>query len=233
MKKVMFIGSMLLVSMMFISAPVDAQSRKERKAREKAEWQAHQQHEAEMAALKRQMELDSMKAVAAKKTMRGIESDIPCIAASFDDEEYFRDYGKGTNANEQAARMAAFDGAKQMIYKKLSHYVEGVMKNYTSSTIGNGTGDDVIARMESNLNGAVVRMLNDASKVCEKSYQNNRGTWDSYYTIEISKKGLKKEMQQAIVTDNELRAKVNQEVFEKATEGQFERMMENANKAGY
>lgn len=225
MKKVFFIGSMLLCGMMMLTTTVDAQSRKDKKAAQKAEWEAKQ----EMEAIKRQMAIDSMKAQAAKKTMRGTESDIPCINASFDDEEYFRDYGKGTNANEQSARLAAIDAAQQMILKKLSHYVEGVMKTYASTTQGNGAGDDVMARMESGFNGAVQQMVNHASKVCEKSYMNNRGTWDSYYTIEISKKDLKKSLQQSIVTDNELRAKVNQEVFEKATEGQFESMMQRAN----
>lgn len=232
MKKVLFIGSMLLVGMMLIATPVDAQSRKDRKKAEKEKWEAQQKFEAEMEAMKRQKTLDSMRAVMAKQNMRGVESDIPCIAASFDDEEYFRDYGKGTNANEQKARLAAIKAAKEMVYEKLSHYVEGVMKDYTSSTQGD-YNDDVISRMENGFKGATQRMLNDAEKVCEKSYQNNRGTWDSYYTIQISKKDLKKALQQTIVTDNELRAKVNQEVFEKATEGQFEQMMDNANKAGY
>ena len=226
MKKVFLIGSMLLCSIMMISTPAEAQSRKDKKAAKKADWEAQQ----EIAAIKRQMAIDSMKAVAAKQNMRGVESDIPCIDASFDDEEYFRDYGKGTNANEQKARLAAINSAKEMVYAKLSHYVQGVMKDYTSTTQGDGTNDDVIARMENGFKGAAQRMLNDAEKVCEKSYQNNRGTWDSYYTIQISKKDLKKALQQTIVTDEELRAKVNQEVFEKATEGQFEEMMKRANK---
>ena len=225
----MFIGATLLLGMMMIALPADAQSRKDKKAAKQAAYQ----HQQEMEAIKRQMELDSMKSVAARKSMRGTKSDIPCLAASFDDEEYFRDFGKGTNANEQAAREAAIDAAHQMIMKKMSRYVEGVMKTYTSSTRGNGSGDDVIARMENGFNGACQRLLNDASKVCEESYQNQRGTWDSYYTIEIAKKDLKKALQQTIVTDNELRAKVNQEIFEKATEGQFEEMMQRASQAGY
>ena len=57
MKKVMFIGATLLLGMMMIAAPADAQSRKDKKAAKKAEWQFEQQRK----EMERQRVLDSIK----------------------------------------------------------------------------------------------------------------------------------------------------------------------------
>lgn len=231
MKKVMFIGAMLLCGMMIVSVPADAQTRKEKKESKKKDWQTKET----IKDIHNQGQVHDAQVQEAQKeyNMWGIGGEAPCSDASFDDEEYFRDFGQGTSTNLQKARMAALKAAKDMILEKLAMYVEGVMSSYSSSTQGDGSGDDVIEAMQNKFDGMIRAKLNNAEKVCEKQYKNNNGAWDAYYAIQISKADLRKAMKQTILSDNELRARVNQKAFEQATEGQFEEMMKRANQEDF
>ena len=56
MKKAFFIGTMLLCGIMMIATPADAQTRKEKKAAKKADWEFEQQ----VKQMERQRKLDSI-----------------------------------------------------------------------------------------------------------------------------------------------------------------------------
>lgn len=61
MKKIMFLAT--LVAMMIVAMPVNAQSRKDKKAAQKANWEMEQQQQREEAQLRHQMKMDSLRNV--------------------------------------------------------------------------------------------------------------------------------------------------------------------------
>ena len=183
MKKVLFIGSMLLCGMMvLVNTPVLAQN---------------EDIDAEIARLKKQRELKRLQREIAAEDKLGAEMEIPCVAASLDDENYFREYGKGTNADAQEAREQAMDAAKEMIRKKLGEMVVGIVDQYSSRSRGSQQSPATQRKTKDLLKAKVEGMLDISEKVCEKQYLNDYGTYDAYYTIQISKARMKEEMQKA------------------------------------
>lgn len=183
MKKVFLIGSMLLCGIMMFSVnTVNAQN---------------EDIDAEIARLKKQRELKRLQREIAAEDKLGAEMEIPCVAASLDDENYFREFGKGTDADAQEAREQAMDAAKDMIRKKLGEFVTGVVSQYHSSSRGAGLTPASSRKTQSLFESKVEGILDFAEKVCEKQYLNDYGTYDAYYTIQISKAKMKDTMQQA------------------------------------
>ena len=60
-KSILFLVVTLVLSV--LSTPIQAQSRKDKKAAKKAAWEQKQQQEAEEAALKHQLRMDSIRAI--------------------------------------------------------------------------------------------------------------------------------------------------------------------------
>lgn len=182
MKKVMFISSMLLCGMMMFGNYVIAQN---------------EDIDAEIARLKKQRELKRLQREIAAEERLGAEMEIPCVAASLDDENYFREYGKGTNADAQEAREQAMDAAKEMIRKKLGEMVVGIVDQYSDRARGSHQTPTTQRKTKELLKAKIEGMLDITEKVCEKQYLNNLGTYDAYYTIQISKARMKEELQKA------------------------------------
>lgn len=181
MKKVFFIGAMLLAGMMFGNycyAQTD-------------------DIDAEIARLKKQRELKRLQREVAAEDKLGAEMEIPCVAASMDDENYFREFGKATHADAQEARELAMDAAKDMIRKKLSEFVVGVVDQYSNHSRGTKQTPTAVRKGQDLLKAKISGVLDFSEKVCEKHFLNAAGTYDAYYTIQISKAKMKSEMQKA------------------------------------
>lgn len=191
----------------------------------------------ELRELERAMELEdlnhqqAMSAAAAK----GTEISIPCIESSFDDETYFRDLGIGKVAgnNKQSARLDAVNNAKAMIKARLGEFVQGVTSNYFNSYAGTKPSDDVQRKMENKLNGVVEKMLNDADKECEKSVVDVKGNFEYYYVVRIPKGDLKKQITEALTSDEKLNIDFNESQMQKFMDEKMEQMLEAKKKAGY
>ena len=228
----------LLVAAMAITVcnPVMGQTRKEKKAAEKEAWQREQDRKKQMEELEFQMKLDSMARIKAQKDNAVTTINIPCVESSYDDEEYFRDYGIGNveNGNEQLARERAFQAAKSMIKQRLGEYVQG-MTDYFLESYSNSKSDKDAAgnRAITKLNGVVEGMLHDANKICEKQGVDVKGNTKWYICIEIPKKELNQKLKNVFSEDEKLRRDFDADQMQKFMDERMQQMLDAKKNAGY
>lgn len=184
-----------------------------------------QEEDPEVAALKKQIEMQKLQNELKAVQAAGAHVDIPC-AEYQDDKDYFRDFGVGTSQNLQSARKDAIMAAKSMIRQKLAEFVQGFSTDYANSYAGTKAGDDVQRKMESDMMAVVEGMLNEAGKVCEERRINDRGTNDYYYAIEIPKKELKQNIIDALSADEKLDIDTREAMFEKKMDEYMDKMLE-------
>ena len=234
MKKILLLFVALLA--VTVCNPVMGQTRKDKKAAEKEAWQREQAHKREMEEMKYQMERDRLERERTKANSEVTTINIPCLEASYDDEEYFRDYGIGNveNGNEQLARERAFQAAKSMIKQRLGEYVQG-MTDYFLESYSNSKSDKDAAgnRALTKLNGVVEGMINDAKKVCEKSGIDMKGNTKWYICIEIPKKELNEKLKNAMSEDEKLRRDFDAAQMQKFMDERMQQMLDAKKKAGY
>lgn len=160
----------------------------------------------------------------------------PCMDASYDDEDYFRDYGVGNveGGNEQLARERANQAAKHMIRQRLGEYVQGMTDFYLESYAGSKSDKDAAGnRARTKLIGVVEGMLNNADKVCEKIGTDAKGNTKVYYAIQIPKKELNKKMMDVMSEDDKLKRDFNAEQMQKFMDERMQLMLEAKKAAGY
>lgn len=212
MKKLMFIGSMLFVAMMMIATPAEAQSRKDKKAAKKADWE----HQQKMEQMRRQHELDSMQRAMSRNLNApdGDSYEIPCYSDSRSDKNYFRELGAAKSTAQDEARLDALDNANKMMEKRLSRTVKGLVTNY-SKTVGKGDkGKDKESIDEGEYTSIVSGLLKDADNPCEnRKYDDRTGVWNWYYVVEIEKNKVVEKTAEAISNNDKLRAEFDREKF--------------------
>jgi len=143
---------------------------------------------------------------------------LPCVDASMDDDEYFRDLGIGTSINKQSARKAAVEASKSMIKSRLGGMIKGVATDYSRVVAGQAPADKVQRLIEEEFTQVVEKMLNDADKTCEDMYQVPSGEFESYYAIQISKKEIINKVSNVLSKNEELEIEFNREQFRKFVE---------------
>lgn len=234
MKKlfVLFVAALAIT----VCNPVMGQTRKEKKAAEKEAWQREQDRKKQMEELEFQMKLDSMARVKAQKDNAVTTISIPCVESSYDDEEYFRDYGIGNveNGNEQLARERAFQAAKSMIKQRLGEYVQG-MTDYFLESYSNSKSDKDAAgnRAITKLNGVVEGMLHDANKICEKQGVDVKGNTKWYICIEIPKRELNQKLKNVFSEDEKLKRDFDADQMQKFMDERMQQMLDAKKNAGY
>lgn len=143
---------------------------------------------------------------------------IPCVDASMDDDDYFRDLGIGTSINKQSARKAAVEAAKSMIKSRLGGMIKGVSTDYSRMVSGQAPADKVQRIIEEEFTQVVEKMLNDADKTCEDMYQLASGEFEAYYAIQISKKEIISRTSNVLSQNEELEIEFNREQFRQFVE---------------
>ena len=149
---------------------------------------------------------------------------LPCVDASMDDNEYFRDLGIGTSINKQSARKAAVEASKSMIKSRLGGMIKGVATDYSRIVAGQAPADKVQRLIEEEFTQVVEKMLNDADKTCEDMYQLNSGEFEAYYAIQISKKEIINKTANVLSQNEELEIEFNREQFRKFVEKRMAEM---------
>lgn len=149
---------------------------------------------------------------------------IPCVDASMDDDDYFRDLGIGTSINKQSARKAAVEAAKSIIKSRLGGMIKGVATDYSRMVAGQAPADKVQRLIEEEFTQVVEKMLNDADKTCEDMYQVSSGEFEAYYAIQISKKEIINKTSNVLSQNEELEIEFNREQFRKFAEKRMEEM---------
>lgn len=161
---------------------------------------------------------------------------VPCVEDSYDDDDYFRDYGIGNveGGNEQLARERASQAAKDMIKKRLGEYIQGMTDYFLESYSSNKSDKDAAGnRARTKLNGVVEGMLRNADKVCERTGVDAKGNTKVYYTIQIPKKELNKKLMDVMSEDDKLRRDFNAEQMQKFMDERMQQMLEAKRAAGY
>lgn len=234
MKKVIF----LLVAIMSLAVcnPTMAQSRKDKKAAQKEAWQREQQRQKELEELQHQMRMDSLARIKAGMDRQVTTFNVPCLESSYDDENYFRDYGIGAvmNGNNQLAREDAFSAAKNMIRLRLGEYVQGMTDYFFESYSSDKSERDAAGnRTRTKLNAVVEGMLHDAKKICERAGVDVKGNTNWYVCIEIPKKELNDKLIETFSADEKLRRDFDADQMQKFMDERMQQMLEAKKKAGY
>ena len=150
-----------------------------------------------------------------QKIQEGVSVMLPCLDSSYDDDDYYRDLGIGTDLNPQMARKAAVKAAQSMVKERLNGVVKGLSTDYSRSVSGQASSDKVQGIIEAEFNTIIDKMLNDADKTCEDLVKLENGTYRSYYAIQISKKELVNKVADALSQEQELEIQFHRDQFRK------------------
>ena len=225
MKRIMFFGSVIFMSLMMLATPAEAQSRKEKKAAKKAEWEFQQK----VKEMERQRTLDSI-ANLSQPQNEVFQKDIPCYAESRSDKDYYRELGEGEDTKRNIARLSAVKMAQSMLRERLAHQVKGLSTDYTKLMNKSGKNSDMEQLMEGEFMNIVDAALNDADNPCERWSQDRSGTYHVYYVIEISRKELTDKMANAISENDQLKAEFDRDQFRKFADEYMSKQQDYQNK---
>lgn len=216
MKKVILIGAAMLLGMMMVCTTVDAQSRKEKRAEKKAEWEFQKKKR----ELERQRVLDSIQNANKRPAASpaGTTFDLPCSGVGTSDKEYYRQLGIGKDMDLSLAQRKAIQSAKSILRDRLGEQVKGLVTDYSKTYSKSGKGSDMEGILEREFTSVVDKALDDADNPCEKPAQLNTGEFQYYYVIEIRKAELVDKMASAISNNDKLRAEFDRDQFRKYAE---------------
>lgn len=220
MKKTLLIASLFFCGMMLVSVPTDAQTRKEKKAAKKAEWQFEQQKK----ELERQRVLDSIKNANSRPANNpaGATFDLPCSGVGTSDKEYFRQLGIGKDLDLSIAQRKAIQSAKSIMRDRLGETVKGLVTDYSKTFSKSGKGSEYSGLLEREFTGVVDKVLDDADNPCEKAAQLNSGEIQYYYVIEIRKGEFADKLADAISGNDKLQTEFDREKFRKYAKEKLE-----------
>ncbi len=221
MKKITYIFTiMTMLLCVMVCNPVQAQTRKEKKAAQKSQWEFEQKK----LEMQRQRTLDSLANLPTQPQETFVE--IPCYEASRSDAEYFRELGTGKDTEKEIARASAVQNAQSIMKDRLGHAVKGLATDYSKTVAVSGKKADMERILEREFTSVVDKVLNDADNPCEKWSQDRSGNWNVYYTIEIRKTVLVDELSNAVSNNEKLKAEFDRDQFRKYAEEYMKKQQE-------
>lgn len=232
MKKTIVLAMMALA---IVALPATAQSRKDKKAAKKAEWEMQQQQKAEEAALLHQMKMDSIrdaqaareaaKAEAeAKKAAEKAEQDylnstqtykLPCWEP--DTKEYFTAQVQRVMPLNQVTMQATalLRLAKQQMQQKIAGAYKQVIRDYMDQM---DLDDKFTAASHIESAGEMIinQIVNNTEESCrEMTRPDASGQVTLYLAIKVSKENLVKEILNNIPEKEKKEVLTNEEEFRK------------------
>lgn len=210
MKTFKVVLSLMVIAMsVMVCNPAMAQSRKDKKAAKKAQWEFEQKK----LEMERQRALDSIANLNKAPEESFIE--IPCYEKSRSDANFYRELGIGQDLSKSNARVKAISNANKMMNNRLGGVVKGLATDYTRTDQKTGKQDDIEGIMESEFTKVVDEVLKNADNPCEKMSQDKTGNYNSYYVIEIEKNTLVDKLTEAVSNNDKLKTEVDREKFRK------------------
>ena len=232
MKKTIVLAMMALA---IVALPATAQSRKDKKAAKKAEWEMQQQQKAEEAALLHQMKMDSIrdaqaareaaKAEAeAKKAAEKAEQDylnstqtykLPCWEP--DTKDYFTAQVQRVMPLNQVTMQATalLRLAKQQMQQKIAGAYKQVVRDYMDQM---DIDDKFTAASHIESAGEMIinQIVNNTEESCrEMTRPDASGQVTLYLAIKVSKENLVKEILNNIPEKEKKEVLTNEEEFRK------------------
>lgn len=144
-----------------------------------------------------------------------VEISMPCGDFGKDNKDYYAGVGVGENTNMQAARIAALEGAKDIVKRKIGGQVKGLSADYSRVMTGSAAQNDVQNIIEGEIYTTLDKMLNDAEQTCEKMYKTNSGTYQAHIAIKISKDELIDKTATSLSKNEKLEMEFNRDQFRK------------------
>lgn len=199
MKKVFFIGTVLLCGMLIFSNNVEAQSRKDRKKIKKEAWELEQKR----LELERQRMLDSLRGATTGTNT------LPCGDAAKSDDDYFRLRYCVEDVDMSLVQQRVFWKAESDVIYQLGDIYKALVKKYSMRVSYDSNMEIILG--ETILNGMSLS-LSDFDKVCEMYTQTLNG-YCYHMAIEIPKKKIVDAMVNSISGNERVSSKVDIENF--------------------
>lgn len=217
---------MVAVMAIMVCNPVMGQTRKDKKAAKKAEWEVQQQQKAEENALLHQMKMDSIKNAkkvaeeAAAKAERERQQQaqyttyqVPCWHAD-DEDYYYASASRRRGYNQQnTLATATLRAANQQMQQKIKSAFKQVTRDYFDQMDINEKSDEA-SHIESAGERIVDTYLNDVMEYCrEQTRPDEEGMVIMYIGIKVSKKGLTDALAKGLSNDEKLRLRFDEQKF--------------------
>lgn len=155
-----------------------------------------------------------------------VEIEVPCVENGFDDSNYFRATGTASATNQQNARAAALDNAKQMIHKKLGGFIQGLSTDYSRNVAGEAAASKVQRMLEDEFATLIEVEVDNAEQTCEKGFVDHQGLFEYWIAIQIPKQQLIENLATQLSNNEENVIEFNREEFRKFAEDKMKRMQE-------
>ena len=216
--------------------PVNAQSRKDKKAAKKANWEMQQQQQREEAELRHQMKMDSIRnaqqakedAAARAKAQREAAaseaaeakqisrmeavSKLPC--EFYDDDEWF--YAFGSRLIKQQNTVAS--GLLRSLQRQMKDKLAGAYKQVTRDYFDQMDTEEGSYERE-HIEGAgemvINQLVNETREACRQrsTYPNADGLYTMYMAIKVSKKEIVEKVVNTLSEDQQLKVRFNEKQF--------------------
>ena len=238
-KSILFLVVTLVLSV--LSTPIQAQSRKDKKAAKKAAWEQKQQQEAEEAALKHQLRMDSIRAIqeerdaakareaklaaeaeAEREAAKAEEAYLkPCWEA--DTDEYFTAHvQRKMKLNQMTLQgTALLRLAQQQMRQKIEAAYKGVVRDYMDQ-MELDEKPSVAAHIESAGEAVIQKFVAATKETCRKSTRPDAsGEVTVYLSIRVDKKELTDELVNKLSEEEETKIRTNEYKFRQQTAHHF------------
>lgn len=237
MKKItLFIA---LIMSMSLLTPALAQTRKEKKAAKKAQWEMQQQQAKEEAELLHQIRMDSIRQAQADKeaerqqalkeeAMREKDVEVPCDDQSYSTLTNFRALGVAENMSMQVALIYASNNARAALAEQVKASVRSLTHNYVKSLNKNMT-EDMELRFEQLTVTVVNQELQNSNPVCKEAKKFNRNgklMYKYYVVMDMSKDALLQPLHQALSADDIANVDMDYNTFKVEFEKEFTNQIE-------
>lgn len=233
MKKItLFIA---LIMSMSLLTPALAQTRKEKKAAKKAQWEMQQQQAKEEAELLHQIRMDSIRQAEAdrqqalkEEAMREKDVEIPCDDQSYSTLTNFRALGVAENMSMQVALIYASNNARAALAEQVKASVRSLTHNYVKSLNKNMT-EDIELRFEQLTVTVVNQELQNSNPVCKEAKKFNRNgklMYKYYVVMDMSKDALLQPLHQALSADDIANVDMDYNTFKVEFEKEFANQIE-------
>ena len=228
-----------LMAMAIVAVPATAQTRKDKKAAEKAKWEQQQQFDAEEAALRHQIRMDSIAnakrvaeeqaaAAAAKakaeddaKAAQEVEVSEPC-------EEYYstKDLIRGRGVAESPIQQVAMAQARVLAVEEFAAQVQTTVQSVATNNMAALSGEDgmEVKVLFNNKTKNIVDQTTGFRIVCRKtttSMKNGTKIYRHYMVVELDMGTILKPLYDEIQKDQATKLELSLEEFSEEFEKHF------------
>lgn len=228
MKKTIVLAFM---AMAMVAVPATAQTRKDKKAAEKAQWEQQQKFAAEEAALRHQMKMDSL--ANAQKVTEEQRKEAEALAAqeveiSEPCEEYYstKELIRGRGVAESPIQQVAMSQARVLAVGEFAAQIETTVKALaTNQQAGLTTADDINVQVLFNEKiKNIVDQTTGFRIVCRKTttfMKSGKKIYKHYMVVELDMETILKPLYDEIQKDQSTKLELSLEEFSEEFEKHF------------